>query len=81
MLHVWVTGGQVKRAGRNNDHPEKSAFAWAKGKRTGSPAKSRSDRAALEYGFANFGTETDVWHRRTRSLRSQKQKQNETQSV
>merc|ERR1719238_2144967 len=38
-VYATAVDTSVKRAGRNNEHPEKVAFAVAKGKRTGSPAK------------------------------------------
>merc|ERR1740138_1001907 len=38
-VYAAAVDTSVKRAGRNNDFPEKGAFAFAKGKRTGSPAK------------------------------------------
>merc|ERR1719274_206428 len=38
-VYATAVDTSVKRAGRNNEHPEKSAFAVAKGKRTGSPMK------------------------------------------
>merc|ERR1719161_2111543 len=36
-VYAAAVDTSVKRAGRNNDFPEKGAFAFAKGKRTGSP--------------------------------------------
>merc|ERR1740138_1780701 len=38
-VYAAAVDTSVKRAGRNNDFPEKGAFAFAKGKRNGSPAK------------------------------------------
>jgi pentatricopeptide repeat protein len=38
-VYAAAVDTSVKRAGRNNEFPEKGAFAFAKGKRTGSPAK------------------------------------------
>merc|ERR1719281_173519 len=38
-VYAAAVDTSVKRAGRNNDFPEKGAFAFAKGKRNGSPNK------------------------------------------
>merc|ERR1719405_132445 len=38
-VYAAAVDTSVKRAGRNNDFPEKGAFAFAKGKRNGSPGK------------------------------------------
>merc|ERR1719247_3406534 len=38
-VYAAAVDTSVKRAGRNNEFPEKGAFAFAKGKRNGSPAK------------------------------------------